>query len=101
MSQQIENKYPSNSSRLPLRKRIAPVLKWQPVETPDENYKPKSYPSPQQYPIFSSSEDYDDDTEERKNKRISKEDLITNRVKALPHLICMCTNLLLFSRLKK
>lgn len=26
-------------SKLPLRKRIGPVLKWQPVETPDEHYK--------------------------------------------------------------
>jgi hypothetical protein len=36
----------STSSRLPLRKRIGPILKWQPVETPEEHYKPKlTYPN--------------------------------------------------------
>lgn len=86
--QQVENKDPlvNNASRLPLRKRIGPVLKWQPVETPDENYKPKAYPSPQQYPIFSSSEDNiisdeSHDTDEDKiRKKKDKEDLVTNRV---------------------
>lgn len=47
------NTLASSSSRLPLRKRVAPVLKWQPVETPQEHVKQKpiynSYPL-QQYP---------------------------------------------------
>lgn len=32
-------------SKLPLRKRIGPVLKWQPVETPDEHYKAPPFTS--------------------------------------------------------
>lgn len=93
MSQQIENKDPfvNDASRLPLRKRIGPVLKWQPVETPDDNFKPKAYPSPQQYPIFSSSEDIisdeSHDTDEDKLrkqkeelKRSEKDELVPNRV---------------------
>ncbi|KAI8976972.1 hypothetical protein BDB01DRAFT_710582, partial [Pilobolus umbonatus] len=41
-----------NSKRLPLRKRISPVLKWQPVETPEEHHKQKiPYPMDHQYPI--------------------------------------------------
>ncbi|KAI7889196.1 uncharacterized protein EV154DRAFT_538961 [Mucor mucedo] len=45
-----------NSSRLPLRKRMAPILKWQPVETPEEHYKQKAtYPPP--YPSSSDVSD--------------------------------------------
>ncbi|KAI7902363.1 uncharacterized protein BX663DRAFT_543373 [Cokeromyces recurvatus] len=39
----------NNTNRLPLRKRISPILKWQPVETPEEHNKPKTYP--QTYPL--------------------------------------------------
>jgi hypothetical protein len=69
MSQQVENSdvllrplepntnNNNNANRLPLRKRIGPVLKWQPVETPEEHYKQKiPYPQQQQpYPFSSSS----------------------------------------------
>jgi hypothetical protein len=62
MSEQVENLEhigSSSSNRLPLRKRISPVLKWQPVETPEEHYKQIAYPSQQQqqYPIQTSSSD--------------------------------------------
>ena len=76
MSQQIENNsdhllrpIESNSAnRLPLRKRIAPVLKWQPVETPEEHHK-QTYPptsslqiaSP--YPVHSISDASDNGIE--------------------------------------
>lgn len=61
MSEQVEhlehNGSNSSSNRLPLRKRISPVLKWQPVETPEE-IQQTSYPSQAQlqqpYPIQNS-----------------------------------------------
>lgn len=62
MSEQVEhlehNGSNSSSHRLPLRKRISPVLKWQPVETPEE-IQQASYPSQAQlqqqpYPIQNS-----------------------------------------------
>ncbi|KAG1616883.1 hypothetical protein G6F45_012210 [Rhizopus arrhizus] len=36
----------NTSKHLPLRKRINPILKWQPVETPEEHHKqyPATYP---------------------------------------------------------
>lgn len=46
-----------NSSRLPLRKRMAPILKWQPVETPEEHYKQKASIA---YPPYPSSSDVSD-----------------------------------------
>ncbi|KAK4509829.1 uncharacterized protein ATC70_007133 [Mucor velutinosus] len=61
MSEQVEhlehNGSNNSSNRLPLRKRISPVLKWQPVETPEE-IQQTSYPSQAQlqqpYPIQNS-----------------------------------------------
>ncbi|KAI8640387.1 hypothetical protein BD408DRAFT_476716 [Parasitella parasitica] len=60
MSEQLENIDQSGSSpnRLPLRKRISPVLKWQPVETPEEHQDHPSYPLQQQqeqYPLHINS----------------------------------------------
>lgn len=90
MSQQVENTdillrplepntNNSNANRLPLRKRIGPVLKWQPVETPEEHYKQKIPPSyPQQLPYPSSTfqedsivSDNGGDTTETDEERLS------------------------------
>jgi Mg2+ and Co2+ transporter CorA len=94
MSQQVENSdillrplepnTNNNANRLPLRKRIGPVLKWQPVETPEEHYKQKiPYPQQQQqqYPFSSSSSclvqedhsvsDYGGDTTETDEEKLS------------------------------
>ncbi|KAI8087871.1 uncharacterized protein B0P05DRAFT_569343 [Gilbertella persicaria] len=80
MSQQVENNsdlllrsIESNTNRLPLRKRIAPVLKWQPVETPEEHYK--QYPlASSQYPVHSISDASDNGTESDDTKKLFKEE---------------------------
>lgn len=48
----------SSSSRLPLRKRVAPVLKWQPVETPQEHVKQKPIYNNNSYPLQQQQQQY-------------------------------------------
>ncbi|KAI9484247.1 MAG: hypothetical protein EXX96DRAFT_600233 [Benjaminiella poitrasii] len=47
------NQSTNNTNRLPPRKRIGPVLKWQPVETPGQKVTTTSYP--QSYPLQQTS----------------------------------------------
>lgn len=74
MSQQVESNevllrsLEPNTSRLPLRKRIAPVLKWQPVETPEEHYKQKTYPP---YPSSDDVSDGAGDTTETDEEKLA------------------------------
>ncbi|KAI8076095.1 hypothetical protein BDF21DRAFT_453412 [Thamnidium elegans] len=78
MSQQVENNevllrsLEPNTSRLPLRKRIAPVLKWQPVETPEEHYKQKTYPP---YPSSDDVSDGAGDTTETDEEKLTDKTL--------------------------
>ncbi|KAI8327016.1 hypothetical protein BD560DRAFT_403716 [Blakeslea trispora] len=63
-----------STNRLPLRKRIAPVLKWQPVETPEEHHK-QTYPltsilqTASPYPVHSISDASDNSIESDETKR--------------------------------
>jgi hypothetical protein len=71
-SEQLLRSLEPNTSRLPLRKRVAPVLKWQPVETPQEHIKQKPYPL-QQYPSLEDSNSETTETDEEKQKPLKKD----------------------------
>lgn len=64
---------PNNTTKhLPLRKRMAPILKWQPVETPEEHNR--------QYPHITPYPDLDDDhnNNNNNNKRTREEVVVNN-----------------------
>ncbi|ORE01942.1 hypothetical protein BCV72DRAFT_252780 [Rhizopus microsporus var. microsporus] len=64
---------PNNTTKhLPLRKRMAPILKWQPVETPEEHNR--QYPHITPYPDL----DNDNNNSNNNNKRTREETVVNN-----------------------